>query len=89
MTVSFRAEMVMFRPRSPTCLKIRQGKIIKVTIGLAEPMREVVMIRCLLMSQGVKDLQCDSKEFQDGFKVIPTQLRIQRYKPLVESNRNK
>jgi hypothetical protein len=49
--MSFRAEMAMFRPRSVTGLKIRMGKVIKVTIGLAEPMRKGYMIRCLLMSQ--------------------------------------
>jgi hypothetical protein len=30
--------------------RISRGKLIKVTIGLAEPMREGDMIRCLLMS---------------------------------------
>jgi hypothetical protein len=49
--VPFRAEMTMFRPRSVTSLKIHMGKIIKVTIGLAEPMKEGDTIRCLLMSQ--------------------------------------
>jgi hypothetical protein len=43
--------MAMFRPRSVTSLKIHMGKIIKVTIGLAEPIKEGDTIRCLLMSQ--------------------------------------
>jgi hypothetical protein len=85
----FQAEMAMFRLRSFMSLKIPRGNIIKVTIGLAKSMREVDTIRHLLMSQGVKDLQCHSKEFQGGFKVTPSQLRIQRYKPLVENDGNK
>jgi hypothetical protein len=38
-------------PRECYGSKISRGKLIKVTIGLAEPMRESDMIRCLLMSQ--------------------------------------
>jgi hypothetical protein len=80
MAVFFRPKMAMFRPRSATSLKILRGRLIKVTIGLAELMREGNTIRCLLMSQGVKDLQCDSKEFRGGFKVIPTSMVILRMK---------
>jgi hypothetical protein len=32
--------------------RISRGKLIKVAIGLVEPMREGDMIMCLLMSQG-------------------------------------
>jgi hypothetical protein len=72
--------MAMFRPRSATSLQICRGKLIKAMIGLGEPMREGDMIRCLLMSQGAKDLQCDSKEFRGGFKVIPTSMALFRMK---------
>jgi hypothetical protein len=46
--------MAMFRPRGATSLKMRRGKLTKVTIGLVELMREGDMIRCILMSQGVE-----------------------------------
>jgi hypothetical protein len=52
--VSFGLEMAMFRPRGATSLKTHRGKLITVPIGLAEPMREGDMLRCLLMSQGSK-----------------------------------
>jgi hypothetical protein len=80
MAVSFRHEMAMFRSRSVTGLKMHRSKLIKVTIGLAKPKKEGDMPRYLLMSQERKDLQCDSKEFQGDFNVIPTRMSIFRMK---------
>jgi hypothetical protein len=35
------SEMAMFRPRGAMNLKMHRGKLVKVTIGLAEPKRGV------------------------------------------------
>jgi hypothetical protein len=57
--MSFKPKMAMFRQRSATGPKIHRGKLIKVTIGLTEPMRESDMIRCLLMSQRTRRIYND------------------------------
>jgi hypothetical protein len=67
--------------------KIYKDKLIKVTIGLAEPMREGNMIRCLLMSQWAGRVTMWFERVQGGSKVILTQFRIQRHNPLVEDQR--
>jgi hypothetical protein len=59
---------------------MHRGKLIKVMIGLAEPMREGYTIKYLFMSQGVKKSQRGLKEFRGGFKVIPTRMVIFRMK---------
>jgi hypothetical protein len=69
--------------------KINKDKLIKVTIGLAEPMRESDTIICLLMSQGAEGFTMGFKRVQGGSEVIRRQFMIQRYKPLVENHRNK
>jgi hypothetical protein len=66
--------------RSVTVLKISKGELIKVTIGLTEPMRMGDMIRCLLVSQRSGKIynlvQRSSRRFQgynsfnSGFKGI-------------------
>jgi hypothetical protein len=49
--------------------KLNKDKLIKVTIGLAEPMRESDTIRCLLMSQRkgriYNGLQKSSRQIHD------------------------
>jgi hypothetical protein len=58
-------------------------------IDLVEPMRDGDTVRCLLMSQGVEGFTMGFKGVQGGFNVMLTQFRIQRHKPLVETNENK
>jgi hypothetical protein len=69
--------------------KINKDKLIKVTIGLTELLREDDMSRCLLMSQGNRRIDNEIQKSSRGSKVVPTRFRIQRYQPLVENNGNK
>jgi hypothetical protein len=68
--------------------KTNKDELIKVTIGLAELMREGDMIWCLFELKEWEDLQCCLR-VRDGCKVIPMQFWIQRYILLEETNGNK
>jgi hypothetical protein len=69
--------------------EISKGVFIKVTIGLMEPMRMGDMITCLSNGQTGGRVTMLFKGVQCAFRVIPTQLRSQRYNALVETNENK
>jgi hypothetical protein len=60
--------------------------IIKVTIGLAEPMREGDTIRCLLMGQRSWRIGKLTQRVQGGFRVIPIRIMLQRYSQLDETH---
>jgi hypothetical protein len=58
--------------RSATVPKISKGELIKVMIGLMEPMRMGDMIWYLFCESKVqKDLQCGSKEFEMASGLYP------------------
>jgi hypothetical protein len=70
--------------------KISKGELIKVTIGLTEPMRMGDMIRCLFGESKVrKNLQCGSKEFEAASGLYPRNLGRQSYNALEETNRTR
>jgi hypothetical protein len=70
--------------------KISKGGFIKVTSGLMGPMRKVDTIRCLSNRwKGAGGFTMWFKGVQGVFRVIPMQLRSQRYNALVETNVNK
>jgi hypothetical protein len=70
--------------------KISKGGFIKVTSGLIGPMRKGDTIRCLSNGRkGVEGFTTWFKGVQGAFRVIPTQLRSQRYNALEKINRNK
>jgi hypothetical protein len=69
--------------------RINKDELIEVTIDPVEPMRGGGTIRCLLLSQWVGRFTMWFERVQGSSKVIPTQFRIHRYKPLVENNENK
>jgi hypothetical protein len=52
--------------------KIYKDGLIRITIGLAEPMREGDTIRCLLMGQRSGRIYNVVQRVQGGCKVIPT-----------------
>jgi hypothetical protein len=58
-------------------------------IGLAEPMKGVTRSGAFYGPKEQKNITMEFKKVQGDSKVIPTQFRIQRYKPLVENNGNK
>jgi hypothetical protein len=88
--VSFKGERAMFRSRSVTDFKIHthRGKIIKVMIGLVEPMGGATWSGAPWWTEGAERLTLTFKTTQGGSKVIPAQLRSQSYNALVETNRN-
>jgi hypothetical protein len=70
--------------------KITKGGFIKVTSGLMGPMRKGDRIRCLSNGRkGAGGFTMWFKWVEGAFRVIPTQLRSQRYNALVETNKNK
>jgi hypothetical protein len=90
--VSFRSDIAIYR-QGLLWFQNNKDTLFKVMIGLVEPMRGGDTIRCLLMSHMGGSIYNGVQEWgsrvQDGSMVILTQFRIQRYKPLVEINRDK
>jgi hypothetical protein len=60
--------------------------LIKITIGLEEPMREGDAIRCLLIGQRSWRIHILTQRVQGGFRVIPMRIMVQRYSQLDETH---
>jgi hypothetical protein len=68
--VSFRSNIAVLRRRSATG-PINTDDIIKVTIGLAEPMREGDMIKCHLRIQMSGRIYIVVQRVRGHYKAIP------------------
>jgi hypothetical protein len=68
--------------------KISKGEFIKVTIGIAEQQESVIWQCAFPMGErgGGGGFPMWFKGVQGAFRVIPTQLRSQRYNALEETN---